>query len=130
MSVMEMSFRSKTLLVLVAGGTRLAGFVFRFRLLPCAVFAGWGDVSFGILLNLTLVNELLDFVDTGAWSKKAIKEAGSIATSTWRPPAVSPITITYRPLPIGGSVITRSSWHVCSNETDCVCLKEFSNTRR
>ena len=71
----------------------------------------------GIPLNLTAPGDTMDFIDTGAWSKKAIKEAGkycrvNVAASS------SDSNYDHIPDPASWQLSADAKLlHICSNET-------------
>ena len=103
MSVMEMSHRSKTFVGIAAQAEQDLRDLFSVSDDYHVLFLQGGATGQfgGIPLNLTQADDTIDFVDTGAWSKKRLKRRESTATLTWRLRAVPPITITYRPLLTG-----------------------------
>ncbi len=119
MSVMEMSHRSKTFVDIAARAEA------DFRELMAVsddyhvlFLQGGATGQFaGIPLNLTAPGDTVDYVDTGSWSAKAIKEAGKYCTVNV---AASSKSAAYAHVP------DPSEWqlsdnarylHVCSNET-------------
>ena len=78
MSVMEMSHRSKTFVGIAAQAEQDLRDLFSVSDDYHVLFLQGGATGqfAGIPLNLTQADDTIDFIDTGAWSKKAIKEAG------------------------------------------------------
>ena len=78
MSVMEMSHRSKTFVGIAAQAEQDLRDLFAVSDDYHVLFLQGGATGqfAGIPLNLTQADDTIDFIDTGAWSKKAIKEAG------------------------------------------------------
>ena len=119
MSVMEMSHRSKTFVAIAEEAEQDLRDLFAISDDYHVLFLQGGATGqfAGIPMNLTSADDTIDFVDTGAWSKKAIKEAGkycgvnvaatSSATNYDHIPAVSDWQLSDNARLL----------HVCSNET-------------
>ena len=119
MSVMEMSHRSATFVDIAARAEadlrELMGVSDDYHVL---FLQGGATGQFaGIPLNLTQPGDTVDFIDTGSWSKKAIKEAGKYCQVNV---AASSSDSNYDRIP------DQQQWqlsadakflHVCSNET-------------
>ncbi|MEM7079853.1 MAG: 3-phosphoserine/phosphohydroxythreonine transaminase [Pseudomonadota bacterium] len=119
MSVMEMSHRSKEFVAIAARAEAdlrtLLGVSDDYHVL---FLQGGATGQFaGIPLNLTAAGDTVDYVDTGSWSSKAIKEAGKycnvnvIGSSKAQDYALIPD-------PAAWQFSTAARYvHVCSNET-------------
>ena len=119
MSVMEMSHRSKAFIAVAAQAEadfrELMGVSDDYAVL---FLQGGATGQFAsIPLNLTAAGDVVDYVDTGSWSTKAIKEAGKYCTVNV---AASSKDAAYSHVP------DPSAWrlsddarfvHICSNET-------------
>ena len=128
MSVMEMSHRSKTFVDIAATAEQDLRDLFAISDDYHVLFLQGGATGqfASVPMNLTNPDDTIDFVDTGAWSKKAIKEAGKYCHVNV---AVSSSDSNYDHIP------NADSWqlsddatllHVCSNETiGGVQFKEF-----
>jgi len=82
MSVMEISHRSKTfediLNKAIAGVCELAGISSDYKIL---MLQGGASLQFSMVpMNLLTPGSSADYIDTGSWAKKAIKEAGRVGT--------------------------------------------------
>lgn len=119
MSIMEMSHRSKTFVDIAARAEQdlrdLFGVSDDYHVL---FLQGGATGQFaGVPLNLTGGDDTMDFVDTGAWSKKAIKEAAkycqvNVAASS------SASNYDHIPDPANWQLSSNAKLlHVCSNET-------------
>lgn len=119
MSIMEMSHRSKTFVDIAAQAEQdlrdLFGVSDDFHVL---FLQGGATGQFaGVPLNLTAGDDTMDFVDTGAWSKKAINEAAkychvNVAASS------SASNYDHIPDPANWQLSADAKLlHVCSNET-------------
>ena len=119
MSIMEMSHRSKTFVDIAARAEQdlrdLFGVSDDYHVL---FLQGGATGQFaGVPLNLTAGDDTMDFVDTGAWSKKAIKEAAkychvNVAASS------SASNYDHIPDPANWQLSSNAKLlHVCSNET-------------
>ena len=119
MSIMEMSHRSKTFVDIAAQAEQdlrdLFGVSDDYHVL---FLQGGATGQFaGVPLNLTAGDDTMDFVDTGAWSKKAIKEAAkycqvNVAASS------SASNYDHIPDPANWQLSADAKLlHVCSNET-------------
>lgn len=119
MSVMEMSHRSATFVDIAARAEadlrELMGVSDDYHVL---FLQGGATGQFaGIPLNLTKAGDTIDFIDTGAWSKKAIKEAGKYCQVNV---AASSSETNYDHIPDQAQWQLSSNaklLHVCSNET-------------
>ena len=119
MSVMEMSHRSKTFVGIAAQAEQDLRDLFAVSDDYHVLFLQGGATGqfAGIPLNLTQADDTIDFIDTGAWSKKAIKEAGKYCNVNV---AASSSATNYDHIPAvadwqrsdGAKLL-----HVCSNET-------------
>ena len=128
MSVMEMSHRSKTFVDIAATAEQDLRDLFAISDDYHVLFLQGGATGqfASVPMNLTNPDDIIDFVDTGAWSKKAIKEAGKYCHVNV---AASSSDSNYDHIP------NADSWqlsddatllHVCSNETiGGVQFKEF-----
>ena len=128
MSVMEMSHRSKTFVDIAATAEQDLRDLFAISDDYHVLFLQGGATGqfASVPMNLTNPDDTIDFVDTGAWSKKAIKEAGKYCHVNV---AASSSDSNYDHIP------NADSWqlsddatllHVCSNETiGGVQFKEF-----
>ena len=128
MSVMEMSHRSKIFVDIAATAEQDLRDLFAISDDYHVLFLQGGATGqfASVPMNLTNPDDTIDFVDTGAWSKKAIKEAGKYCHVNV---AVSSSDSNYDHIP------NADSWqlsddatllHVCSNETiGGVQFKEF-----
>ena len=128
MSVMEMSHRSKTFVEIAATAEQDLRDLFAISDDYHVLFLQGGATGqfASVPMNLTNPDDTIDFVDTGAWSKKAIKEAGKYCHVNV---AASSSDSNYDHIP------NADSWqlsddatllHVCSNETiGGVQFKEF-----
>ena len=128
MSVMEMSHRSKTFVDIAATAEQDLRDLFTISDDYHVLFLQGGATGqfASVPMNLTNPDDTIDFVDTGAWSKKAIKEAGKYCHVNV---AASSSDSNYDHIP------NADSWqlsddatllHVCSNETiGGVQFKEF-----
>ena len=128
MSVMEMSHRSKTFVDIAATAEQDLRDLFAISDDYHVLFLQGGATGqfASVPMNLTNPDDTIDFVDTGAWSKKAIKEAGKDCHVNV---AASSSDSNYDHIP------NADSWqlsddatllHVCSNETiGGVQFKEF-----
>jgi phosphoserine aminotransferase len=119
MSVMEMSHRSKTFVDIAATAEQDLRDLFAISDDYHVLFLQGGATGqfASVPMNLTNPDDTIDFVDTGAWSKKAIKEAGKYCHVNV---AASSSDSNYDHIP------NADSWqlsddatllHVCSNET-------------
>ena len=119
MSVMEMSHRSSIFVDIAARAEadlrELMGISDDYYVL---FLQGGATGQFaGIPLNLTAPGDTMDFIDTGAWSKKAIKEAGkycrvNVAASS------SDSNYDHTPDPASWQLSADAKLlHICSNET-------------
>ncbi|MEQ8689395.1 MAG: 3-phosphoserine/phosphohydroxythreonine transaminase [Pseudomonadales bacterium] len=130
MSVMEMSHRSKAFVDIAARAEadfrELLGVSDDYYVL---FLQGGATAQFAAVpLNLTQEGDTVDFIDTGSWSKKAIKEAGKYCHVNV---AASSADANYTTIP------ETSAWqlsdnarylHICSNETiGGVQFKDFPN---
>ena len=118
-SIMEMSHRSKTFIEVAeraeANLRTLLSIPDHYRVL---FLQGGASQQFAMVpMNLAGPDDVVDYVDTGAWSKKAIKEAGKFASVNV---AASSAAENYSHIP------PQTDWqrspqarylHVCSNET-------------
>jgi len=82
MSVMEISHRSKTfediLSKAIADVRELAGIPSNYKIL---MLQGGASLQFSMVpMNLLTPGTSADYIDTGSWAKKAIKEAGRVGT--------------------------------------------------
>ena len=119
MSVMEMSHRSATFVDIAATAEadlrELMGVSDDYHVL---FLQGGATGQFaGIPLNLTEPGDIIDFIDTGAWSKKAIKEAGKYCQVNV---AASSADSNYDHIPEADQWQLSDNaklLHVCSNET-------------
>ncbi|NCF45359.1 MAG: 3-phosphoserine/phosphohydroxythreonine transaminase [Proteobacteria bacterium] len=119
MSIMEMSHRSKTFVDIAAQAEQdlrdLFGVSDDYHVL---FLQGGATGQFaGVPLNLTGSDDTMDFIDTGAWSKKAIKEAGKYCQVHV---AASSSASNYDHIPASACWQLSSDaklLHVCSNET-------------
>lgn len=128
MSVMEMSHRSKIFVDIAATAEQDLRDLFAISDDYHVLFLQGGATGqfASVPMNLTNPDDTIDFVDTGAWSKKAIKEAGKYCHVNV---AASSSDSNYDHIP------NADSWqlsddatllHVCSNETiGGVQFKEF-----
>ena len=128
MSVMEMSHRSKTFVDIAATAEQDLRDLFAISDDYHVLFLQGGATGqfASVPMNLTNPDDTIDFVDTGAWSIKAIKEAGKYCHVNV---AASSSDSNYDHIP------NADSWqlsddatllHVCSNETiGGVQFKEF-----
>ena len=128
MSVMEMSHRSKTFVDIAATAEQDRRDLFAISDDYHVLFLQGGATGqfASVPMNLTNPDDTIDFVDTGAWSIKAIKEAGKYCHVNV---AASSSDSNYDHIP------NADSWqlsddatllHVCSNETiGGVQFKEF-----
>ena len=131
MSVMEMSHRSATFVDMAARAEAdlrdLMGVSEDYHVL---FLQGGATGQFaGVPLNLTQSDDTIDFIDTGSWSKKAIKEAGKYCQVNV---AASSSDSNYDHIP------EQAQWqltpdakllHVCSNETiGGVQFKQFPDS--
>ena len=84
MSVMEMSHRSKIFVDIAATAEQDLRDLFAIADDYHVLFLQGGATGqfASVPMNLTGSDDTIDFVDTGSWSKKAIKEARSTARST------------------------------------------------
>lgn len=119
MSVMEMSHRSKIFVDIAAQAEQDLRDLFAISDDYHVLFLQGGATGqfAGIPLNLTQSDDTMDFVDTGAWSKKAIKEAGKYCNVNV---AASSADSNYDHIPDAASWNLSDSaklLHVCSNET-------------
>ena len=131
MSVMEMSHRSATFVDIAATAEadlrELMGVSDDYHVL---FLQGGATGQFaGVPLNLTQSGDTIDFIDTGAWSKKAIKEAGKYCQVNV---AASSADSNYDHIPeqhqwqLSGNA---KLLHVCSNETiGGVQFKQFPDS--
>src|SRR5215470_16978952 len=83
MSVMEISHRSKTfediLNTAIADVRELAGVPANYKIL---MLQGGASLQFSMVpMNLLTPGISADYIDTGSWAKKAIKEAGRVGTA-------------------------------------------------
>ena len=78
MSVMDMSLRSKSCVDIAATAEQALRDLFAISDDYHVLFLQGGATGqfASVPMNLTNPDDTIDFVDTGAWSKKAIKEAG------------------------------------------------------
>ena len=119
MSVMEMSHRSKTFVDIAAQAEQDLRDLFAISDDYHVLFLQGGATGqfAGIPMNLTQADDTMDFIDTGAWSKKAIKEAGkyckvNVAASS------SDTNYDHIPSPADWQLSDSATLlHVCSNET-------------
>jgi len=119
MSVMEMSHRSKTFIAIAAQAEadfrELLGVSDDYHVL---FLQGGATTQFaGVPLNLTSPGDTVDFVDTGSWSAKAIKEAGKYCDVNI---AASSKGSNYDTIPEVATWRLSSNpryVHICSNET-------------
>ena len=128
MSVMEMSHRSKIFVDIAATAEQDLRDLFAIPDDYHVLFLQGGATGqfASVPMNLTGSDDTIDFVDTGSWSNKAIKEAGKYCNVNV---AASSSDTNYDHIP------SPSSWqlsddarllHVCSNETiGGVQFKEF-----
>ena len=128
MSVMEMSHRSKIFVDIAATAEQDLRDLFAIPDDYHVLFLQGGATGqfASVPMNLTCSDDTVDFVDTGSWSNKAIKEAGKYCKVNV---AASSGDTNYDHIP------SLSSWqlsddakllHVCSNETiGGVQFKEF-----
>lgn len=128
MSVMEMSHRSKTFVDIAATAEQDLRDLFAVSDDYHVLFLQGGATGqfASVPMNLTDPGDTIDFVDTGAWSKKAIKEAGKYCHVNV---AASSSDSNYDHIPSAGSWQLSDDatlLHVCSNETiGGVQFKEF-----
>ena len=119
MSIMEMSHRSKTFVDIAAQAEQNLRDLFCVSDDYHVLFLQGGATGqfAGVPLNLTAGDDTMDFVDTGAWSKKAIKEAAkycqvNVAASS------SASNYDHIPDPANWQLSADAKLlHVCSNET-------------
>ena len=119
MSIMEMSHRSKTFVDIAAQAEQDLRDIFGVSDDYHVLFLQGGATGqfAGVPLNLTAGDDTMDFVDTGAWSKKAIKEAAkycqvNVAASS------SASNYDHIPDPANWQLSADAKLlHVCSNET-------------
>jgi phosphoserine aminotransferase len=119
MSVMEMSHRSKIFVDIAAQAEadlrELMGVSDDYHVL---FLQGGATGQFaGIPMNLTQADDTIDFIETGAWSKKAIKEAKKYCTVNV---AASSADSNFDHIPDQGVWQLRDNarlLHICSNET-------------
>jgi phosphoserine aminotransferase len=119
MSVMEMSHRGKEFVAIAAQAEadfrELLGVSDDYHVL---FLQGGATTQFaGVPLNLTHAGDTVDFVDTGAWSVKAIKEAGKYCNVNI---AASSKASNYDTIPdVGAWQVSPDAryLHICSNET-------------
>ncbi len=119
MSVMEMSHRSKTFVGIAADAEADVRELFAVSDDYHVLFLQGGATGqfAGIPLNLTAPGDTMDFVDTGAWSKKAIKEAGKYCNVNV---AASSSDTNYDHIPATDAWQLSTNarlLHICSNET-------------
>ena len=119
MSVMEMSHRSKTFVDIAATAEQDLRDLFLVSDDYHVLFLQGGATGqfASVPMNLTNPSDTIDFVDTGAWSKKAIKEAGKYCHVNV---AASSSDSNYDHIPSAGSWRLSDDarlLHVCSNET-------------
>ena len=119
MSVMEMSHRSKTFVNIAAEAEQDLRDLFAISDEYHVLFLQGGATGqfAGVPLNLTTPEDTIDFVDTGAWSKKAIKEAGKYCNVNV---AATSSATNYDHIPAAADWQLSSAaklLHVCSNET-------------
>ena len=119
MSVMEMSHRSKTFVDIAATAEQDLRDLFLVSDDYHVLFLQGGATGqfASVPMNLTDPGDTIDFVDTGAWSKKAIKEAGKYCHVNV---AASSSDSNYDHIPSAGSWRLSDDarlLHVCSNET-------------
>lgn len=119
MSVMEMSHRSKTFVNIAAEAEQDLRDLFSVSNDYHVLFLQGGATGqfAGIPLNLTNMDDTIDFIDTGAWSKKAIKEAGKYCNVNV---AASSAASNYDRIPASADWQLSDKarlLHVCSNET-------------
>ena len=131
MSVMEMSHRSKEFVAVAARAEsdfrELLGVSDDYHVL---FLQGGATTQFaGIPLNLTAAGDTVDYIDTGSWSSKAIKEAGkycrvNVAASS------KDASYAYIPATDSWSLSNNAKYvHICSNETiGGVQFKDFPKT--
>lgn len=131
MSVMEMSHRSKEFVAVAAKAEAdfrsLLGVSDDYHVL---FLQGGATTQFAAIpLNLTAEGDVVDYIDTGSWSAKAIKEAGKYCQVNV---AASSKSSNYDRIPAPESwQLSQSAryLHVCSNETiGGVQFKEFPST--
>jgi phosphoserine aminotransferase len=131
MSVMEMSHRSKEFVAVAAKAEAdfraLLGVSDDYHVL---FLQGGATTQFAAIpLNLTAQGDVVDYIDTGSWSAKAIKEAGKYCQVNV---AASSKGSSYDHIPAPESwQLSQSAryLHICSNETiGGVQFKEFPST--
>ena len=119
MSVMEMSHRSKIFVEIAAQAEADLRALMHISDDYHVLFLQGGATGqfAGIPLNLTHPDDTMDFIDTGSWSKKAIKEAGKYCQVNV---AASSAETRYDHIPDPASWLLTAGaklLHVCSNET-------------
>ena len=119
MSIMEMSHRSKTFVDIAAQAEQDLRDLFCVSDDYHVLFLQGGATGqfAGVPLNLTAGDDTMDFVDTGAWSKKAIKEAAKYCQVNVAA-ASSASNYDHIPDPANWQLSADAKLlHVCSNET-------------
>jgi phosphoserine aminotransferase len=119
MSVMEISHRSKTfediLNNAIADVRELAGIPSNYKIL---MLQGGASLQFSMVpMNLLTPGTQADYIDTGSWAKKAVKEAGRVGTANV---AATTKTENYSRIPTAGEIkLTPGAAyvHMTSNNT-------------
>lgn len=131
MSVMEMSHRSKEFVAIAAQAEadvrELLGVSDDYYVL---FLQGGATGQFAAIpLNLTAAGDAVDYVDTGSWSKKAIKEAGKYCDVSVIASSADD-NYTHVPAPDTWAARDHAKYlHICANETiGGVQFKDFPST--
>ncbi len=119
MSVMEMSHRSKVFVDVAARAEadlrELLGISDAYHVL---FLQGGATAQFAAIpLNLTAEGDTVDYLDTGSWSKKAIKEAGKYCTANVVASSASSNYDTIPDIATWQRSAGAKYLHICSNET-------------